>query len=99
MAVLACREAFAYSEPNGVQRVLRPGDLVDENDPCVKGREAYFETVEANVHRATERAEGKPVEGIIEQATKAPGEKRTRARKAKAADDAKPDEAEPSDET
>lgn len=85
MAVLACTGAFAYTEPNGVQRVLRPGDLVDENDPCVKGRESYFETVEANVHRATERAAGAPVDGIIEQATKAPGEKRAR-RKPKAAD-------------
>lgn len=76
MAVLCCVEAFAYSEPNGVQRVLRPGDLVDDNDPAVKGRADKFETVEANAHRATERAAGKPVDGVIEQATKAPGEKR-----------------------
>jgi hypothetical protein len=67
MAVLACTGAFAYSEPNGVQRVLRPGDLVDEDDPCVKGREVYFEAVEANVHRATERAAGREVnDGVIE---------------------------------
>jgi len=67
MAVLACTGAFAYSEPNGVQRVLRPGDLVEEDDPCVKGREVYFETVEANVHRATERAAGREVnDGVIE---------------------------------
>jgi hypothetical protein len=67
MAVLACTGAFAYSEPNGVQRVLRPGDLVDEKDPCVKGREVYFEPVEANVHRATERAAGREVnDGVIE---------------------------------
>ena len=77
MAVLACREAFAYSEPNGVQRVLRPGDLVEDNDPCVKGREDKFESVEANAHRATDRRAGKDTgDGIIEQATKAPGEKR-----------------------
>ena len=78
MGVLSCTGAFAYTEPNGVQRVLRPGDVVDENDPCVKGREAYFEPVEATVHRATERAAGGPVDGVIEQATKAPGEKRAR---------------------
>ena len=76
MAVLCCTEAFAYSEPNGVQRVLRPGDLVEADDPAVKGREDKFETVEANAHRATDRRAGKPVEGVIEQATAAPGEKR-----------------------
>lgn len=90
MAVLCCTDAFAYTEPNGVQRVLRPGDLVDDHDPCVKGREVYFETVEANVHRATERAKGGPVEGVIEQATKEPGEKRTRGRPKKT-EDAKPE--------
>ena len=68
MAVLRCTDAFAYSEPNGVQRVLRPGDLVEDKDPCVKGREHLFEPVEANAHRSTERA--------VEQATAAPGEKR-----------------------
>lgn len=88
MAVLACTGAFAYTEPNGVQRVLRPGDLVDENDPCVKGRESLFETVEANVHRATDRAAGKPVDGIIEQATAAPGERRSRRSKSAKTDEA-----------
>lgn len=87
MSVLSCTEAFAYSEPNGVQRVLRPGDVVDEHDPCVTGRESYFEPVEATVHRATERAAGGPVEGVIEQATRAPGEKRPRRSRAKKADD------------
>lgn len=69
MAVLRCTEAFAITEKNGVQRVLRPGDLVEDKDPCVKGREHLFEPVEANAHRATDRA--------VEQATAAPGETRT----------------------
>jgi hypothetical protein len=77
MAVLSCTEAFAYHEPNGVPRVLRPGDLVDDDDPAVKGREHYFEKVESTVQRATDRREGKDTgDGVIEQATKAPGEKR-----------------------
>jgi len=85
MAVLRCVEAFAYSEPNGVQRVLRPGDLVESDDPAVKGREQWFETVEANVKRATERREGKDSsDGVIEQATSAPGEKRSTRAKAAA---------------
>jgi hypothetical protein len=77
MAVLSCTEAFSYFEPNGVPRVLRPGDVVDDNDPAVKGREHFFEKVESTVLRATDRRAGKDTgDGIIEQATKAPGEKR-----------------------
>ena len=74
MAVLRCIEAFAYTEKNGVQRVVNPGSLVEDKDPCVKGREHWFESVEANAFRATERA--------VEQATSAPGEKRASRKKA-----------------
>lgn len=84
MAVLSVTEAFSYTEPNGVARVLRPGDVVDENDPAVAKAPQYFEKVESTVHRATERRSGKPVEGVIEQATKAPGEKRSARRPRKA---------------
>ena len=72
MAVLRVREPFAFDEPNGVQRVMRTGDLVDSGDPAVKGRESMFE----------------PVETTVERATSAPGERRNlstpkgRARKA-----------------
>lgn len=86
MAVLRCVFPFAYTEPNGVQRVLSAGDLVDSGDPAVKGRESLFETVEATVHRATVRAAGGSVEGVIEQATKAPGEKRATSRPTKKQD-------------
>jgi len=90
MGVLRCTEAFAFSD-KGVERVVRPGDLVDQNDPLVKGREQWFETVEANVHRMTDRT--------VEQATAAPGEKRARrsrrsAEPAAPAKDDKADEAE-----
>jgi hypothetical protein len=78
MGVLSCTAPFAYSEPNGVQRVLRVGDVVDETDPCVAGRESFFEPVEATVHRATDRTNSRYDGGIIEQATNAPGEKRAR---------------------
>ncbi len=73
MAVLRCIEPFAFSD-KGVERVVRAGDLVDDKDPLVKGRERWFETVDANVGRMTDRS--------VEQATAAPGEKRTTARKA-----------------
>ena len=59
MAVLRCTSPFAVQE-GVVPRVLRAGDLVDENDPAVKGREGMFE----------------PVETTVERATSAPGERR-----------------------
>lgn len=68
MAVLRCTSPFAVQE-GAVPRVLRAGDLVDEKDPVVKGREVMFE----------------PVETTVERATSAPGERRSlpkrRARK------------------
>ena len=78
MAVLRCTEAFAYSEKNGVERVLRPGDLVDDKDPAVQKAPQYFESAEANAFRATERA--------VEQATAAPAEKRARSPRKAAAE-------------
>ena len=69
MAVLRCTEAFAITEKNGVARVLRPGDLVEDKDPVVKQCPHAFEPVEANAAQATSRA--------VEQATAAPGETRT----------------------
>lgn len=69
MGTLRCVEPFAFSDHKaGVERVVRAGDLVDAKDPLVKGREGWFETVEANVERVTNRN--------YEQATAAPGEKR-----------------------
>lgn len=60
MAVLRCTSPFAVQE-GAVPRVLRAGDLVDENDSAVKGRESMFE----------------PVETTVERATSAPGERRS----------------------
>lgn len=69
MPVLRCTEAFAFSDhKTGVERVVRPGDLVDSKDALVKGREQWFESVDATVDRVSDRS--------VEQATAAPGEKR-----------------------
>jgi chloramphenicol 3-O-phosphotransferase len=82
MAVLRCIEAFAFSDhKTNVERVVRPGDLVDAKDPLVKGREMWFESVDATVDRVSDRT--------VEQATAAPGEKRT-ARRAKSVDQTNP---------
>jgi hypothetical protein len=70
--------AFAVTEKNGVQRVLRPGDIIDSTDPVVKGKpEDWFEAVEVTAARTTLRA--------VEQATSAPGEKRSVAKSSAAA--------------
>ena len=76
MGVLTVTEAFAYAEKNGVQRVLRPGELVDDTDPVVKRFPKFFESVESNVYR-TSYHKG---EARLEQATAAPGESRTTKR-------------------
>lgn len=77
MAVLRVVEAFTYFVGN-VPRVLRAGDLVDEKDPCVKKCPDRFERVEATAER---------LRGVydppVEQATAAPGEKRSVAKPAK----------------
>lgn len=83
MAVLRCTEAFAFSDhKTGVERVVRPGDLVDSKDPLVKGREQWFEGVETTVDRVSDRS--------VEQATAAPGEKRATRAASKAKDTDKP---------
>jgi hypothetical protein len=69
--ILRVTKAFSVlSDPNG--HVYTPGELVDSNHPHVKGREGHFETVEAHV---SARSVG------VEQATAAPGERRSVAKK------------------
>ena len=70
MAVLRVINSFALLSDG---RIFAAGALVDSTDPVVKGREAYFEAVEANVARP--RVTSTP---LVEAATAAPGEKRAR---------------------
>lgn len=77
MATVRCIEAFAHFV-QGYPDVARPGDLFNSNDPIVKvGGADRFEAVEVTVARTSG----------VEQATAAPGEKRSRtvAKKATAA--------------
>lgn len=73
MAIKRVREPFA-AVVGGVPRSYTVGQLVEDGDPVIKGREQFFEDVEA--HLASKRSEAKPVE----QATAGPGEKRAVAR-------------------
>ncbi|MDK0520386.1 hypothetical protein [Streptomyces sp. ML-6] len=65
MALRCTRSFSAYA--NGAPRVVRAGQLVEDNDPIVKGRETAFESVDA--HLASRRPQ-------VEQATAEPGEQR-----------------------
>jgi hypothetical protein len=73
MALLTVTESFADFR-SGHPEVYNPGRLVDEKDPVVKGREAYFEPADAAASRVR-----------VESATAAPGERRERSRPAKKA--------------
>lgn len=68
MTLVQCKQAFVG--PN--RTVVSVGRVLDASDPLVKGRESLFEPVEAQPF------------GGVEQATAAPGEKRTTRRKSAA---------------
>lgn len=67
MAIKRCKASFAVIV-NGAPRVVTAGQLVDDSDPVVKGREASFEDVETYVSERKAR---------VEQATADPGERRS----------------------
>jgi hypothetical protein len=67
MGMLRVKEPFACTY-RGVEEVFGSGRLVDSKDPVVKGREQFFESVEAASSRMS---------AGIEAATAAPGEKRS----------------------
>ncbi|WP_435215907.1 hypothetical protein [Streptomyces sp. bgisy034] len=62
-----CKAAFAATV-NGVPKVMRPGTLVPDDDPVIKGREHLFEDVDAFMQRKTPR---------VEEATAEPGARRS----------------------
>lgn len=74
MAVKRAKEAFAVVA-DGVPRVVRAGDLLDDRDPVVKAHKHLFEDVAAN-NKPYETRESEPTE----QATAKPGEKRSAPR-------------------
>ncbi|MGW9371190.1 hypothetical protein ACWGVR_14405 [Streptomyces xanthophaeus] len=83
MPIKRCKAAFA-AVVNGAPRVITVGQLIEADDPIVKGREACFEDVDTYM---TERA------ARTEQATAGPGERRSVALPAKKAAARKPDPA------
>lgn len=68
MGHVRAKEAFAYTDHNGIPRVVRPGDLFNDDDPALANRGHLFETVGANVERR---------QVTVEEATAEPGAKRS----------------------
>lgn len=64
MALRCIRSFAAYSD--GTPRVVRVGQLVQDDDPIVRGREGAFERVEDHLERRA----------AVETATDEPGERR-----------------------
>jgi hypothetical protein len=75
--LLRVREAFAYMVGT-YPDVLRTGDVVSSDHPAVKGREDKFEAMTTdNALLRDPSAALVQASGVIEQATAAPGEKRS----------------------
>lgn len=65
--LFAARQAFA-TILNGQHIIVQPGQVVDANDPILKGRESLFEDFAPKIRQYKGQR--------VEQATAAPGEKR-----------------------
>ena len=65
--LFAARQAFA-ANVDGVTVIIQPGQVVDANDPVLKGREDLFEDFAPKIRKYPGQR--------VEQATAAPGEKR-----------------------
>ncbi|MGD9693921.1 MAG: hypothetical protein AB7G17_14375 [Phycisphaerales bacterium] len=78
--LLRVRESFAYMVGN-YPDVLRTGDVVSSDHPAVKGRADKFEPVTTdNALLRDPNAALVQASGVIEQATSAPGERRSVSR-------------------
>ena len=74
-AVFRCIAPFAYDTRDGVQHVVRHGDLIVEGSPALVGRATLFEQVGGDSAPAT----------TVEDASAEPGAKRSRSRTRKTA--------------
>jgi hypothetical protein len=80
MAIKRAKASFvAYI--GGAPRLVNAGDLIDESDPVVAGREDLFGSIEDHMARPGR---------TVEQATSEPGERRSVGRPTKRAAPSKP---------
>lgn len=75
MATLAARESFSIPSHDGMPRFFGVGDLVEDNDPDIRGREHLFQPAEEAAAMASNRRGQRPSRAM-ETATAAPGEVR-----------------------
>ncbi|AMU39237.1 hypothetical protein A3N99_02805 [Mycobacteroides abscessus] len=68
MGHVRAKEAFAYTDHNGIPRVVRPGAIFTDDDPAVTKRAHLFEPIEAGIERR---------QPTVEDATAEPGAKRS----------------------
>jgi hypothetical protein len=56
MGLVRCTDPFSYTDhKSGQNRVVRAGDLLDDKDVRIKGREQWFEQLEDTAERVTTR--------------------------------------------
>ena len=82
MAILRAKEPFSYFDGSGVPRVVRPGDLFESTDPALKGRGHLFESTDPALKGRGHLFESVEVgaerrRSTVEDASAAPGEKRS----------------------
>jgi len=77
MAVLRAKTAFSYTDRNGVSRLVKVGDLLNDNDPDVAKRRHLFVPVEEHVEVVERRRVGTP---LMETATAEPSSRRSLSR-------------------
>lgn len=75
MATLAARESFSIPSHDGMPRFFGIGDLVEDTDPDIAGREHLFQPAEEAAAMASNRRGQRPSRAM-ETATAAPGEVR-----------------------
>jgi hypothetical protein len=103
--LVQAQEAFEAALPGGRQVGVNPGDLFEQSDPIVKGREHLFGAVRvrsSGARHAAAQTRQEPAAGHTETASAAPGSRRAPARparsaKASAADAAEADSPEGTD--
>ena len=71
--LFVAKEAFSGTDADGVPFVVNAGQTIREGHPLLKGREVYVEELS--------KADWEYDDAPVEQATAAPGEKRTTKRR------------------
>jgi hypothetical protein len=100
--LVQAREAFEAALPDGRHVGVHPGDLFEQSDPILKGREHLFGAVRvrsSGPRHAAAQSRHEPAAGHTETASAAPGSRRAPARPARSAKAAAADAADSSEGT